>query len=76
MIEECCGCVCVVLANRQLIHSGVGSLVLGLLLPRRLAGSLVVGGEVLEKACSIFEIEAFAGIFLRRIHRGNLRVFE
>ena len=32
---------------------------------------MVVEGEVLQKACSTFEIEALAGIFLRRIHGGN-----
>ena len=62
--------------SRKLIHSVVGSLVLDLLLPRRMVWSLVVGGEVLKKTCSTFGIGALAGIFLRRIHGGNLRVIE
>ena len=59
-----------------MIHSVVRALVLGLLVPRRLVWSLVIGGEVLQKACSTFEIEARAGIFLRRIHGGSQQLLH
>ena len=68
--------VCVVLLNQQLLHSGLRSLVEGLQLTERWAGSLVVSLEVLKRASPFVEIVVFAENFLKRIHNGNLRVDE